>query len=299
MNIEKISIFNGDSEEESGNKQREAQHIFVEYIKVLTNAIQVNYDKTDSIPRSIVCSDVIANIFVVMLKNGNSLDTITSTCKKAATLYTESLYLLQYCLSEIKLKQITDIKRFVYLKTIGSYEVKTVDQDVYQDDVSVLTKTMYIMKDVIQQLIQCTVSSPTKEDGNDTEVSRSKLLLLFLNLFEVLQNDGCEFAVLQVESLIRHICNIHEDRECTTEEISALLIRHSIHCMLYNYIYETIQDVDISISNFKELELDDIVQHPLDHTDNEHIITQKDLRDHALYKESVAYLCTNDVRVYC
>lgn len=294
MEIDNIDIFDGDSEEESGNEQGAAQHIFVEYIKVLTNAIQVNYEKTDSVPRSIVCSDVIANIFIVMLKNGNSLDTITSTCKKAATLYTESLYLLQYCLSEIKLKQITDIKRFVYLKTIGSYEVKTVEQDVYAENVFLMVKTMYVMKDVIQQLIQCTVRVTSKDDGKDTKVSRSKLLLLFLNLFEVLQNDGYEFGSLQAESLIRNICDTQDDHPCTTEEISALLIRHSIHCMLYNYIYHTIQDVDISIANFKELELDDIVQHPLNHEDNERMMTQKDLCDHALFKESVAYLCAND-----
>lgn len=297
MDVDKIDIFNCDSEDEGGNTQGAAQHIFVEYIKVLTNAIQVNYEKTDSIPRSIVCSDVISNIFVVMMKNGNSLDTITSTCKKAATLYTESLFLLQYCLSEIKLKQITDIKRFVYLKTIGSYEVKAPEQDVYQDDVFLMTKTMYVMKEVIQQLIQCTVSI-TGED-EETEVSRPKLLVLFLNIFEVLHNDGYEFVTLQTESLIRHICFIQADHACTTEEISALLIRHSIHCMLYNYIYNTIQDVDISISNFKELELEDILQHPLDHADNARMAGKKDLRDHALYKESVAFLCANEVDVQC
>jgi len=298
MDIEKICIFNCDSEDEGGNKQGTTQHIFVEYIKVLTNAIQVNYEKTDSIPRSIVCSDVISNIFVVMLKNGNSLDTITSTCIKAATLYTESLFLLQYCLSEIKLKQITDIKRFVYLKTIGSYEVTKAERDIYNDnDVFIMAKTMYIMKEVIQQLIQCTVTI-TGED-KETEVSQPKLLFLFLNIFEVLQNDGYEFVTLQTESLIQHICDIQADHACTTEEISALLIRHSIHCMLYNYIYDTIQDVDISISNFQELELEDILQHPLDHTDNVRMVDQKDLRDHSLYKESVAFLCSNEADVQC
>lgn len=293
MDVHSIDILEGNSDEEGGKKQWVAQHIFVEYIKVLTNAIQVNYEKTDSLPRSIVCSDVISNIFIVMLKKGTSLDTISSTCKKAATLYTESLHLLQYCLSSIKLQQITDIKRFVYLKTIGSYDVANEEQDVYEDDVALMAKTIFLMKDIIQQLIQCTVVGAGVDD--DAVVSRSKLLTLFICVYEVLQNNGQSFASEQIECLISHICEIQSSHPCTTEEISALLIRYSIHSMLYNYIYETIQDVDISVANFNTLNLQDRSLIPLEHADNKHVTNANDVRDHGLFKESVAFLCAHEV----
>lgn len=260
------------------NKIGSVEDIYLKYITILAEAIQINYNKTSSSARGIVCSDTVSNIFIVMLKRGdNTLNTIETTCNKAATLYTESLFLLEYCLSEIKLKQITDIKRFVYLKTIGSYEITPADTEICSNEIKIITKTIFIMKEVIQHLIQCTVD-------NDVELSRSKLITLLMNVHTTMLDGGSEFVLTKMRDMLLTIGDGMSSENYTTEDVSALLIEYSIQCMIYKFIYDQIQDNEVAYLQFMNLQLDD--KFVLSKSKS----FSSDLLDHPLYIQTIKQL---------
>lgn len=267
-------------------KNGAVEDIFLKYINILAEAIQINYNKTSSPARSIVCSDVVSNIFIVMLKRGdNTLDTIDSTCTKAATLYTESLFLLEYCLSEIKLKQITDIKRFVYLKTIGSYEITPTDTLSSSVEMKNISKSLFMVKDVIQHLIHCTIEKKA-------ELSTSKLMMLLTNLHKVMLNGGTEFVVAITRDIILHINDAISSTNYTTEDMTSLLIQNSIRCMIYNFIYDQIQDNEVTYFQFNDLQFDIKYLSP---SDNDSICTVSDLYFHPMYINTMKQLLENDI----
>ena len=262
------------------NKLGSVEDIYLKYITILAEAIQINYNKTSSSARGIVCSDVVSNIFIVMLKRGdNTLNTIETTCNKAASLYTESLFLLEYCLSEIKLKQITDIKRFVYLKTIGSYEITPADTEICSNEIKIITKTIFIMKEVIQHLIQCTVD-------NDVELSRSKLITLLMNVHTTMLDGGSEFVLTKMRDMLLTIGDGMSSENYTTEDVSALLIEYSIQCMIYKFIYDQIQDNEVAYLQFMNLQLDD----KFVLSKSKSISSSSDLLDHPLYIQTIKQL---------
>ena len=255
--------------------------IFGEYITAITKAVQVNYEFSECCSRSVVCSDVISNIFLVLLKNGTSISVIRNTCDKAATLYTESLKLLRYCLKELHLKQITDIKKLVYMKTIGSFHISN-ENDGEEDDTLLVRKLIHNMKIPLQSLIQYTI------EFEDTEISIIHMRLLMKVCFEVMKVTP-EFALVLLANL-QDTMQVEFFEDCSTNCISSLLVRYCVHALVFLHIFEQTRNVDITVLCFETTQLQDFLKIPLDTHPFICIVDLDDVRTTELYKNAIALL---------
>jgi len=201
---------------------------FATLLQVITKAMQTNYEFSDSPPRSIVCSDVVINIFVVLLKRDVNIHKIRRTCEKAAIFYTESLKLLHYCLNEIKLRQIMDIKRLVYLKTIGEYSITDDDCNNDHDHESPLSLKIYPADTTTEMEYddneeECDSLSAKSSESNESEHSMIPSPTIF--------NSSIIYKTIHV---LKHV--IQNLIQCTLEfEDTKVSVNHL--CMLMYSIY--------------------------------------------------------------
>ena len=210
--------------------------------------------------RGAILGDVISNIFIIMLKEGKtSLSEIVTTCESAASLYTESLKLLQYCLQNISLKQITDIKRLVYMKTVGTYLVKN-EYNVNTKSDSDLIFVLRNSKAIVQSFIICTVMTTQYTHGNTKKVENKsddmmlnvKHLELYLNCIAELEYTPSFIYEINAQ-LHDEISQIILSEYCTTRQLSLLLIKYCIKCQIWKYIYEKTKNLEITKICFESL----------------------------------------------
>lgn len=265
--------------------ETEKSMVLNSYISVLRHAIQKNFDTTESRARSIVCSDVISNIFIIMLRQGTSpLSEIEKTCAAAATLYTESLKLLQYCLRKISLKQITDIKRLVYMKTVGMYPVKDEMNSFLKCD-SDLLSILRNTKTIIQSFIICTVlsahthvdeenkSKRNSENSEKSEKSENSEVMLnakHLHIFltsilqiQTLEGDTTHLVhdlVVKIQDIVSALIMSNQG---TTTKLSSVLLVFSLKIQIWIYIFEKTKNIEITEICFESLDIPDDIQDPL------------------------------------
>lgn len=272
---------NNENIDENNTQDVSLRDIFTTYMRAVTQAMQINFEFSESSQKCVVCSDVISHIFIVMMKRNIPLSEIQSTCEKAAILYTESLKLLKYCLPEIHLKQITDIKRLVYLKTIGIYTI--VDDDIQPVHDSFVYKTIHTITPILQNLNQITIEF----EGTEIFIPHLYLFMYSLHdIFKIYETDGESIVyrfIHDINKTIQH-CSV-SIKTCSTTLLSTTLIKLSIQAQLFLYIYSKTFNHEIALICFESLDFETLK------TDTfAHIRTIQDVKNMPMYMNAIKQL---------
>ena len=237
---------------------------FKTYINVLNTAMTINYKRTKKWAQSLVCSDVISNIYIIMYKRGISDNVIEKTCKTAAILYTESLNILEYCLEDIKLKHIIDIKKIVYMKTVGKLLIsddipkkQKQKQKLYNDGRKETNNNVYNiikMSKVVVQSILIHFFENKEEYNISTDISI--FIEMYLNTLFHLIVLNCKYYVHNSILELHGCVSTLNVTKSSPKDLKYLLVTFIIQSLIFKYIFEQTRNYEISLICYKSLNLD-------------------------------------------
>lgn len=130
--------------------ERDLYYIFTKSIR---NSFVKTYEQLNNIEYSIHCSNIVVSIFWIVLSYTNNLKLTLFLCERAIILFIEYITLSRTMMNSEPIN-ITDVKLFIYRKTVGPINIyKHTKQTYFKDieELSILTKDLltYIFTEYI------------------------------------------------------------------------------------------------------------------------------------------------------
>ena len=106
-------------------KQLEQKTCIIHYSKIITKSMLYSYKRMENIDNSLICVNLISNIFWILLNYSYNIKLTMFLCDRAIILFNEYMEMISSAISkklitEKKIKvNTTDVKMFIYNKTIG------------------------------------------------------------------------------------------------------------------------------------------------------------------------------------
>ena len=110
-------------------KQLELKSIVIHYSKIITKSMIYSYTRMENIENCFICTNLISNIFWILLNYSYNIKLTMFQCDRAIILFNEYMEMISSAISkklitEKKIKvNITDVKMFIYNKTIGPLKI--------------------------------------------------------------------------------------------------------------------------------------------------------------------------------
>jgi len=113
-----ISFINSKCNE---NPDVSPQQLFIYYLKAIRNSLQSTYSQQNNITDSIICKDIVANIFWIIFNYSKNIKLTMFMSERVILLYNEYLNIsITYGNENVN---IVDVKTFIINKTIGALKI--------------------------------------------------------------------------------------------------------------------------------------------------------------------------------
>ena len=203
-------------------KQIELKSTIIHYSKIITKSMIYSYTRMENIDNCFICTNLISNIFWILLNYSYNIKLTMFLCDRAIILFNEYMEMISSAISkklitEKKIKvNITDVKMFIYNKTIGPLKIndKKVSKSISKK-MNNLKLSCLLMKKILKIVFinykiystNLTITKKNKFDKKQKKKSNLENILnntytkLHLNLLNLYNNNG-----LLLEMIIDKYC---------------------------------------------------------------------------------------------
>jgi len=175
--------------------------------KIIKNSLLDSYKEIDKEDFSLICCDIVFNIFWILIFHTYNIKLTMFLCERAIVLYNEYITMLKTAFSDdiirakkIKIK-ITDVKLFIYNKTIGP--LKLLDKrskTIKMNQLIIARKACIDMKILIQHIFIKEIT--TKSDDKIGIVIDNCISQCMPRMYKLYLNYGDDLLISIINNII-------------------------------------------------------------------------------------------------